>query len=481
MKKTLLLILLPLLNFGQTQIGTDIDGIGANHQFGSSVALSDDGTVMASGGIGYNVVQVYRNIEGTWTKIGDNLNSGESSELSGNSVALSSDGSILAFGDPQNSKIADNAGSVSIFKNVEGVWTSIGNIYGESKGDFSGKSVALSDDGSIVAVGAYNKNGAVLKSGQVRVYQNVGGNWTQIGSEINGAASNDEFGREVSLSADGTTLAIGAPKNDASGEDAGHVKVYHYNLGSWIQIGADLNGEAAGDLSGNNLALSSDGTILAIGAPRNNGNGSDSGHVRVYYNNGGVWKQRGSDINGEEYGDYSGQDVALSSDGQTLAIGAIYAYGKSGRSSGHVIIYQNVAGIWKKVGSDIDGETAGDNSGGAVALSSNGKTLAIGAIASTVHGSYTGQVRVYSLATILSTDKFVMENFSLYPNPTSELVNITLNENLELQKVNIYNTLGQLIKTEKSNTISINALSKGVYYFEIITDKGKATKTVLVN
>ncbi|RUT70625.1 T9SS C-terminal target domain-containing protein [Flavobacterium cupreum] len=481
MKKTLLLILLPLLNFGQTQIGTDIDGIDANHQFGSSVALSDDGTVMASGGIGHNVVQAYRNIEGTWTKIGANLTSGESSRLSGNSVALSSDGSILAFGDPQNSKIADNAGSVSIFKNVEGVWISIGNIYGESKGDFSGKSVALSDDGSIVAVGAYNKNGAVLKSGQVRVYQNVGGNWTQIGSEINGAASNDEFGKMVVLSADGTTLAIGAPKNDASGEDAGHVKVYHYNSGSWIQIGADLNGEAAGDLSGNNLALSSDGTILAIGAPRNNGNGSDSGHVRVYYNNGGVWKQRGSDINGEEYGDYSGADVALSSDGQTLAIGAIYAYGKNGRSSGHVRIYQNVGGIWKKMGSDIDGETAGDNSGGAVALSSNGKTLAIGAISSTVHGSYTGQVRVYSLATILNTDKFVMENFSLYPNPTSELVNITLNENLELQKVNIYNTLGQLIKTEKSNTISVNALSKGVYYFEIITDKGKATKTVLVN
>jgi hypothetical protein len=68
----------------------------------------------------------------------------------------------------------------------------------------------------------------------------------------------------------------------------------------------------------------------------------------------------------------------------------------------------------------------------------------------------------------------------VYPNPATELVTITLQENLQLEKVNIYNTLGQLIKTEKSNSINVSSLSKGSYYFEVITNQGKATKTVLV-
>ena len=47
------------------------------------------------------------------------------------------------------------------------------------------------------------------------------------------------------------------------------------------QLGADIDGEAAGDASGWSVSLSSDGTILAIGARLNDGNGADSGHVRV--------------------------------------------------------------------------------------------------------------------------------------------------------------------------------------------------------
>ena len=51
---------------------------------------------------------------------------------------------------------------------------------------------------------------------------------------------------------------------------------------SWIQLGPDINGEVAGDLNGS-VAMSSDGTIVAIGADRNDGNGTMSGNVRVYH------------------------------------------------------------------------------------------------------------------------------------------------------------------------------------------------------
>ncbi|OUX36946.1 MAG: hypothetical protein CBE26_04285, partial [Kiritimatiellaceae bacterium TMED266] len=70
-------------------------------------------------------------------------------------------------------------------------------------------------------------------------------------------------------------------------------------FGSAIQLGTDIDGEAAQDLSGHSVALSSDGSIVAIGAHNNDGKGSGSGHVRLYQWDGSSWNQLGSDINGE--------------------------------------------------------------------------------------------------------------------------------------------------------------------------------------
>ena len=55
--------------------------------------------------------------------------------------------------------------------------------------------------------------------------------------------------------------------------------------GDWAQVGSDINGEAAIDNSGISVSLSSDGYVFAIGAYLNDGNGSNSGHVRVYQYN----------------------------------------------------------------------------------------------------------------------------------------------------------------------------------------------------
>ena len=62
---------------------------------------------------------------------------------------------------------------------------------------------------------------------------------------------------------------------------------------AWSQLGGDIDGEAAYDYSGYSVSLSSDGTIVAIGAYANDGNGADSGHVRVYQYSSGSWTQLG--------------------------------------------------------------------------------------------------------------------------------------------------------------------------------------------
>ena len=108
------------------------------------------------------------------------------------------------------------------------------------------------------------------------------------------------------MSSDGSRIAIGAIYNQGvNGIDSGHVRVYDWNGTSWTQVGADIDGESENDLSGYSVAMSSNGSRIAIGASYNDGvNGIDSGHVRVYDWNGTSWTQVGADIDGESENDF---------------------------------------------------------------------------------------------------------------------------------------------------------------------------------
>ena len=111
----------------------------------------------------------------------------------------------------------------------------------------------------------------------------------QIGSDIDGEMSNDFSGSSISLSNNGNTVAIGATGNDGNGNNSGHVRVFHNNGITWTQVGNDIDGEVEEDFSGSSVSLSDDGSTIAIGAPSNNGNGNKSGHVRIFRNIHGTW------------------------------------------------------------------------------------------------------------------------------------------------------------------------------------------------
>ncbi|MDP6966790.1 MAG: hypothetical protein QF551_05925, partial [Candidatus Marinimicrobia bacterium] len=161
---------------------------------------------------------------------------------------------------------------------------------------------------------------------------------TQLGSDIDGEAADDYSGYSVSLDSDGDRVAIGARANDGTGDAAGHVRIYEYSNSSWSQLGSDIDGEAADDYSGHSVSLDSDGDRVAIGARYNDGTANDAGHVRIYEYSNSSWSQLGSDIDGEAAGDYSGWSVSLDSDGDRVAIGAPYNDG-SANIAGHVRIY----------------------------------------------------------------------------------------------------------------------------------------------
>ena len=370
-----------------------------------------------------------------WRQLGGDMDGEAQMDESGSSVSISSDGTIVAIGSDGNNGNGTSSGHVRVYtrdankttavtdqnsSNFGPIgWTRLGaDIDGEAEEDQSGRPVCLSSDGTTVAIGAIGNNGNGTSSGHVRVYKrdtnkttavtdqsssNFGPvGWRRLGGDIDGEAAEDQSGTSVSLSSDGTTLAIGAIGNDGNGTDSGHVRVYKYiqDTNTWVKQGGNIDGEAASDNSGVSVSLSSNGTIVAIGAVFNDGNGSNSGHVRVYIRDTSValgWRRLGADIVGKAAGDNSGISVSLSPDGTTLAIGAIKNDG-NGIDSGHVRVYKYIqdTNTWVQQGGDIDGEAAADRSGQSVSLSFDGNIVAIGATDNDGNGTDSGHVRVYT-------------------------------------------------------------------------------------
>jgi len=285
-------------------------------------------------------------------------------------------------------------------------WNQLGRgIDGEDANDASGASVAVSGDGRTLAIGAPGNSANGLSSGHVRVYRFDGADWGQLGRNINGDKAGDGLGSSLAISTDGLSLAVGSPFNDNNGDDSGNVKVYLWldDAFDWKQVGQIIQGELIGDQSGSSVDLSDDGTTLAIGATYHDGsNGNNSGNTRIYKwgDDTSSWEQLGQSIDGAAAGDQAGS-VTLSADGKTVAIGAIFNDGQYGKDSGSVRIYglDSATLNWRKVGQDIDGEAAGDWSGRSVALSAEGNVVAIGATYNNGnHGTHSGHTRVFHIS-----------------------------------------------------------------------------------
>jgi hypothetical protein len=180
-------------------------------------------------------------------------------------------------------------------------------------------------------------------AGYVRVYslyvdKDSGLIWKQVGQDINDEDLGDQFGESVSLSEDGNILAVGGAYSNNQNGKSGRASIFILGQnGSWLQIGQGISGEHDGDESGESLSLSSDGTIVAVGLLFNNesnkegcrgGPCGDRGHVRVYQLYAGnlertslSWIQLGQDVDGDNPDDLFGSSVALSVDGKTLTVG----------------------------------------------------------------------------------------------------------------------------------------------------------------
>jgi len=167
----------------------------------------------------------------------------------------------------------------------------------------------------------------------VRNHRALGTNtkWTQLGDNIDGEAADDWLGYSVAMSGDGRTIVAGGPGNSRATDDgngnsaitSGYAQVMEYNDGSWSQLGNDIVFEGPATWFGRSVSISEDGRAIVVGAPLNGINRYEygAGSVRVFEYGRGYWNQLGSDIDGEAAGDWFGNSVAMSNDGKTIVVG----------------------------------------------------------------------------------------------------------------------------------------------------------------
>ncbi|WP_445454765.1 T9SS type A sorting domain-containing protein [Flavobacterium sp. 25HG05S-40] len=312
---------------------------------------------------------------GQWTQIGNTINGQNAGDSFGYATAISADGTIVAIGANSNDNGGSSSGQVRVFEIKEGNWSQIGtDINGESSGDQTGQSVSLSDDGTVLAIGEPLNNDLGFTSGQVRVFRNVNNSWIQVGQDLFGQNSSAEGGKSVDLSADGSVVAFGAPNTTVNGMFfAGRVKVFVNQNNNWEQKGGDINGDGSIIKFGSSVSLSDDGNIIAIGQSGDpiNTNPEDVGRVKIYQFTGNQWVQLGNTIFEPGSRGEFGLRVSLSSSGTIVAIGSF--------SRSEVQVFELTNGVWSQIGSTLVGNGAGDSFGFSLSLSSSGSHLAVGA------------------------------------------------------------------------------------------------------
>jgi hypothetical protein len=369
---------------GTKLIGTGYDGLGTQ---GSSVALSADGSTLAigapndNGSFGATWVFV-RDTVGAWSQQGPKLvgsSSGGGLSYQGTSVALSADGNVLVIGGPgENSGI----GAAWIFTRFAGTWTENQLISGSGYTGTDvrqGFSVAISADASTIALGGPLDNTGI---GATWIFAAGEGYFQQAMLIASDSIGTDvEQGSSVSLSYNGSTLAVGGLFDDTG---VGATWIYNRDgFGAWTQttklvgtgyIGTDIE-------QGTSVALSSNGTTLAVGGPDDN-NGFGATWIFTQ-DTAGTWSQQGSKLIGSGYTGTSGSvnqghAVALSQYGSLLVVGGpLDDYGIGACWA----FTRDTGGSWsqsgtKLVGSDYTGASV--QQGFSIALSSDGLTMATG-------------------------------------------------------------------------------------------------------
>ena len=336
----------------------------------------------------------------------------------GESVAISQDGNYAVVGS-NGQNAASSYGGIYIFNRSGSTWSQQHEIEGNIQSQLSynygyshprmGDSVAISGDGTVIAFGVPTwgtTNNANPFRGIVFIYTRTGTTWTYKQS-FTGRGQQCQFGWSLSISNDGNTIAIGAPQAGVTNTDVGYVSIYLRTTpsGAWSEQDGGMNyynkilphtyGDAGWPnnfkniLFGASVDLSNDGNTLVVGQPgvAAGNNGGSAGMAWVYNRSGTTWSQDTNKLQPTEIeqADVYGLCVAISGDGNTIAVGSKgdddAGYDDAIYNVGAVYVYVKSGGAWSQTHKLYPSGTSrlsASDFGATLSISDDGNTLLIG-------------------------------------------------------------------------------------------------------
>ena len=389
-------------NFHYSQMGLEFDGRVRDDFLGTSVLISSNGlrVAVASPGNSLGYVGVYDWIEEAWQEIGGIILGHEGAAHLGYAMAMNSDGSRIIFGSPE---VRNDDGSVHVyeFDADTNEWMVLGDVIRpvrNTKGH-AGGSVAISGDGNRIAYGSPRANwyrgGVTVLEFDIDTKQ-----WIQMGEHL-GTDHNyyASTGGSIAMSADGNKLVVGS---SYGGWFLGNVEIFECDTTSnqWSLSGS-IDGSGYYDRFGGDVDISDDGnTIVVGGAGVDNTEGGtyskNVGEFKVFTHDGLSWNQLGHEVIGEEKYDKMGESVAISGDGKRVAVSSPKSDndGRNNNGKAQLFSYDDDSDTWIstiEIRGDCNNDRLGESSG-AIAMDYHGHHIIVGA----QRGHYyEGKARVY--------------------------------------------------------------------------------------
>lgn len=480
--KLLFLSLILLMQSGYAQFqessqvltGEVIDGF-----FGFEIAMSDNGQFLAVadplrfGPSDPNPITLFNRVNDAWVEMGQISNPGPSSIDFGVSMDFSDDGTILAFSVITEGEIT---GLVRVFQNTNGVFEQIGDDIPNASSIGStrfGEAVSINSDGTVLAISA-----PVIEQsseGEVFVYRNVNDNWVQIGGNLGGDPATDLFfGADLSLSDDGTLLAVGILEGS---QGNGRVEFYGINDDSVDELGGFISGSFAGSDFGSSVELNGAGNRIVIGASNPNNNPT---YAEVYEDiSGGRWVQLGQQISDElNNGNREfGSDVDINAAGDIIVVTDTSFDSGVELDRGGVFFYRfdETNNNWILINM-LEGQLSVEELGITVAMDDTGLIATVGGVGiGDIDDNFVGGVRTYTsdLATLSIEDNVLANDVKLFPNPFQNEFTMTIPNLDSNYSYSIIDTYGRVIlknediQSNSSHTVNLNQISSGMYFINI--------------
>ena len=303
----------------------------------------------------------------------------------GTTVSISSDGDTAIVGSPREGTGGAYAGAAYIFTRSGTTWSQQRKIQASDKqgNDYFGESVAISSDGDTVIVGAKHEDTGANDAGAAYIFTRSGTTWPQQAKlQASDRQSSDYFGKSVSISSDGDTAIVGSYMEDTGVANAGSAYIFTRSGTTWSQQAKiQASDQASSDNFGDQVAISSDGDTAIVGTYFQEDAGeTNTGAAYIFTRSGTTWSQQAKlKASDREDSDNLARSISISSDGNAVILGAS-GEDTGGSSAGAAYIFTRSGTTWSQTSkiqsSDVE---AGDTFGVSVDISDDASAAIIGA------------------------------------------------------------------------------------------------------